>query len=649
LKDKYQSRYRKILIVFLLAFVVLLLRAFQIQVVDDSYRVRADAVALIKYTVYPARGLIYDRNKKLLINNTHVYDLMVVYSQINRGMDTTFFCKLLGIDKESFTQRLNIDFKRDKRFSKIKPFVFMSKLTPEVYAQLQEHLYNFPGFFVQIRSIRSFPISYAAHVLGYITEVNDNDIERSDGEYVIGDYIGASGLEASYEKELRGIKGAHYMMKDNLGRDVGRFKDGKLDTKPESGYDLISTIDIDLQGYAEELMRNKKGGIVAIQPKTGEILAFVSSPTYDPNSMVIGQNRGEAFLQLQNDKNKPLFNRAIMAEYPPGSIFKALVALAGMEENVIGPETGASCSGYYVNGANDIRKCRGHPYPGNVPIALQWSCNSYFFRTFKGIVDKYGYSKASMGLDTFAMHLRDFGLGRKVGVDFPGEKSGNIPTSKFYDKIYPKARGSWRSPTIISLGIGQGEILLTTIQMANVAAAIANKGYYYIPHFAKQFIQNNKPIKISEKYRTPVSTNIKPYYFESVIDGLHRVVAAGTAAGSNIPEIRMAGKTGTVQNPHGEDHSTFIGFAPYDNPEIAIAVFVENAGGGGKFAAPIASLVMEKHLRGEINESRKFREKQIMETNLMSPRPKRIRIAVDTTVQVSPDPDTQVEEDETQN
>ncbi len=624
MESQLKARHRIILIVFGLSTLVLLLRAFQIQIWDDSFKVRADAVALTKYTVYPARGLIYDRNGVLLINNAHIYDLMVTYNQVRSGMDTTLFCSILGIDKASFEERLNKDFRRDKRYSKIKPFVFMSKLSPEVYAELQEYLYQFPGFFVQMRSIRSFPINNAAHLLGYIMEVDDNDIQRSNGEYVMGDYIGASGLEKSYENELRGVKGARYVMKDNLGRDVGKFQDGKLDAPPQSGYDLISTIDIGLQSYAEELMNLKLGGIVAIQPKTGEILAFVSSPTFDPNLMVIGQNRGEAFGQLQGDKLKPLFNRAIMAEYPPGSIFKALVALAAMEEKVINPGHGMRCPGYYINGAGDVRKCRNHPYPGDVATALQWSCNTYFFSTFKSAVDKFGYSKASRGLDTLARHLQDFGLGQRLGVDFPGEKSGNVPNSAYYDRMYPKERGSWRSPTIISLGIGQGEMLLTTLQMANVAAAIANKGYYYIPHFAKRFLHHNKPIEIAEKYKKPVSTNIKPSYFESVIDGLFRVVSAGTAAGSYIPELNIAGKTGTVQNPHGEDHSTFIGFAPYDNPEIAIAVFVENSGGGGRYAAPIASLIIEKYLRGEVRESLKFRELQILEADLRDPRPRKV-------------------------
>jgi penicillin-binding protein 2 len=639
LGEQFKERQYTIMVVFGVAALILLGRAFQLQIWDDTFKIQADAVAMNKQTIYPARGLIYDRNGKLLINNAPVYDLMVIYNQIRPSMDTAKFCALLGIDKASFEERLNKDFKRDKRFSKIKPFVFLSKITPEVYARFQESLYEFPGFFVQIRNIRSYPVRHAAHLLGYITEVTDSDIKDSGGEYAMGDYMGASGLELSYETELKGKKGYEYVLKDNLGRDVGKFQDGKRDTLPESGLDLISTVDIDLQAYAEELMQNKIGAVVAIEPKTGEVLAFVSSPTYDPNLMVIDQNRGRAYMELQGNKLKPLFNRAIMAEYPPGSTFKATVGLIGMQMGAITPETGWPCSGYYVNGGRDVRKCRGHSYPSDVSIALQWSCNSYFFRTFKEIVDHYGYYNAAQGLDTMAYYLESFGLGRRLGVDFPGEKTGNVPTSKYYDRMYPKNKGGWRSPTIISLGIGQGEVQLTTLQMANVASIIANRGYYFIPHFAKGFRQGEKVLPAPEKYRQRIRVPIRPYYFPSVVEGMRRVVAAGTATSSSIYDIPIAGKTGTVQNPHGEDHSTFIGFAPVDDPKIAIAVYVENAGGGGKYAAPIASLVMEKFIRGEISEQRKFKEKQTIETNLIEPKPKKMFASAPAADSTSQQPD----------
>lgn len=624
MEEQYKERQYVFLTLFIVAGLLLVGRAFQLQVLDNSFRGRADAVAMSKVTQYPARGLIYDRNGKLLINNAPVYDLMVVYNQVRPDMDTMKFCQLLGIDKEDFKRRLNKDFKRDKRFSKLKPFIFLDKLSPSAFALFQESMYEFPGFFAQVRNIRSYPVNHAAHMLGYITEVTDKDIEKSNGAYVMGDYIGASGLELAYEKELKGVKGSKFVLKDNLGRDVGSFQNGKRDTLPESGLDLISTIDIELQAYAESLMVNKKGAVVAIEPETGEILAFLSSPTYNPNLMVIDQSRGQAFMALQNDKHKPLFNRAIMASYPPGSTFKATVGLIGMQMGAITPDTGWPCGGYYVNGGRDVRKCRGHAHPSNIGIALQWSCNSYFFRTFKLIVDHYGYYNAGQGLDTMAYYLHKFGLGEKLGVDFPGEKTGRVPDSKYYDKMYPKAKGGWRSPTIVSVGIGQGEIELTTIQMANVAAIIANRGFYVIPHFVKAFKQGENILPPREPYRKKIRLPIRSYYFPSVVDGMAAVIAHGTAGSSKIPDLPVAGKTGTVQNPHGEDHSTFIGFGPVEKPKIAIAVYVENAGGGGKYAAPIATLIMEKYLRGSTSEVRKRREQEMMEANLMEPKPKRV-------------------------
>lgn len=647
MENQYKDRQYVLLLIFTVAGLLLAGRAFQLQVLDDSFRGKADAVAMSKETQYPARGLIYDRNGRLLINNAPVYDLMVTYGQIRPDMDTAKFCQLLGITKDDFKRRLNKDFKNDKRFSRLKPFIFMDKISPEAFAMFQESMYEFPGFFAQVRNIRSYPVRHAAHMLGYITEVTDKDIEKAQGAYVLGDYIGASGLELSYETELKGKKGSKYVLKDNLGRDVGSFQNGRRDTLPESGFDLISTVDIELQAYAESLLVNKKGAVVAIQPKTGEILAFLSSPTYDPNLMVIDQDRGQAYMALLQDKSQPLFNRAIMAQYPPGSTFKATVGLVGMQMGAISPETGWPCGGYYVNGGHDVRKCRGHAYPANISIALQWSCNSYFFRTFKEIVDHYGYSNAGKGLDTMAYYLHSFGLGKKLGVDFPGEKAGRIPDSKYYDKMYPKAKGGWRSPTIISMGIGQGEVELTTIQMANIAALIANKGYYFAPHFVKGFKQGDKILPPREPYRKRIKVPIGSYYFPSVIAGMEAVIAHGTAKSSGIPDIPVAGKTGTVQNPHGEDHSTFIGFGPVNDPKIAIAVYVENAGGGGKFAAPIATLIMEKYLRGSIGEARKRREKEMLEANLMEPKPKKIfvRPSVPDSVQVDNTPvDAPVEE-----
>jgi penicillin-binding protein 2 len=623
LNNQHKERQQYILALFGIAASVLLVKAFTLQVLNNDFKTRADAVAMSKETIYPARGLIYDRNERLLINNTPAYDLLVTYNQLDPAMDTAKFCRILGIDQASFRERLNKDFKRDIRYARHKPFVFMNKISPELYARLQESLYEFPGFFVLVRNVRSYPVRHAAHPLGYITEVTERDIDASDGAYVIGDYIGASGLELAYEKELKGTKGFRYVLKDNLGRDIGSFQNGSKDVLPQSGLDLVSTLDLDLQAYAEDLMHNKIGAIVAIEPSSGEILAFGSFPSYDPNLMVIDQNRGKAFARLQSDTLKPLFNRAIMAEYPPGSIFKSLVGLIGMQEQVITPQTGYSCPGYYTVGGNDVRNCRSHAPPVDVATALQWSCNSYFFRAFREIVDKFGFYNPEQGLEVFVRYLSAFGLGKALGVDFPGEKGGNIPSSAYYDRLYPKRKGGWRSPTIISLGIGQGELLLTTLQMANIAVLIANDGAYHIPHFAKFFYRNGNRLPPPERFLETKSTGIDPVYFRSVKDGMLKVVEGGTAAAARMHDISVAGKTGTVQNPHGEDHSTFIGFAPVNDPKIAIAVFVENAGGGSRYAAPIASLVMERYIRGSIASERRWLEESMRTTDLTRSRPRR--------------------------
>ncbi|MEO1262330.1 MAG: penicillin-binding protein 2 [Bacteroidota bacterium] len=612
--QQFKDRQYNILILFGIAGIILAGRAFQLQVLDNKYKIRADAVAMSKQTIYPARGLIYDRNRKLLINNTSVYDLKVVYNRMSPEMDTVKFCELLGITKTSFLERLDVDFK-SIRYRKHLPFTFMSKISPEIYARFQESMYQFPGFFVQARNIRGYPMHHAAHALGYIREVREEEIGKNG--YTLGDYIGAAGLESEYELELRGKKGCEYVLKDNLGRDIGSFSNGSKDTIPQSGLDLITTLDIDLQAYTEQLMENKIGGIVAIEPSTGEILAFASSPTYDPRAMVIGQGRGAAFAEIQKDPKNPLWNRAIMAEYPPGSIFKMMIGLIGMETGIIGANTGISCPGFYVNATNDTRRCRGHAYPYNVGIALQWSCNTYFFKTFRDIVDRYGYYESERGLDTLKEYLLDFGLGQKLGVDFPGERTGNVPSAADYNRIYDRRRGGWRSPTIISLGIGQGEMELTTLQMANMAATIANKGYFYTPHFAKGFLKNDTLLQKPKKYRERITVPVNPTHFPPIIDGMLNVVSAGTATAAFIPDIPIAGKTGTVQNRKGEDHSTFIGFAPANNPKIAVAVYVENAGGGGRFAAPIASLMIEKYLSGEISPLRKWQETRMIETKLV--------------------------------
>ncbi len=609
--DILRERQRTIQIVMLACALILLGKAAQIQLFDDSLSRRADATTIHKMTAYPPRGLVYDRNDTLIINNNAMYDLMVTYNQIAPGMDTSKLCNLLGITKDDFRTFLKKDW-RSGKFSRSVPFVFMKKLSTVTYARLQECLYEFPGFFVQVRTIRAYPHSAGAHVLGYINEVDPRDIEKSGGVYASGDYIGASGLESEHEARLRGSKGCTFLLKDNLGRIVGGYADGERDTLPVSGDDLVSSIDIRLQKFGEELMANKTGSVVAIEPSTGEILAMISLPTYDPNDLTMTKDRGPVFSRLLTDPLKPFFDRTVMAKYPPGSIFKTVISLIGMQEGTLNPNAGMSCSGGYFY-AGRLYKCHHRGTVSNVVDALAYSCNTYYFSEFRDIVDKHGFNNPHPGLDKFAKYCHEFGLGRKLGVDYPNENAGNIPDSKYYDRIYPKKLGGWRSPTIMSCGIGQGELQLTTLQMANLAACIANRGYWYPPHLAKHFKTGGE---IPKPFLQAQKVSIDKKYFELVVEGMAQCVNRGTARSCAIPDIQVCGKTGTSQNPHGDDHSVFFAFAPKDKPRIAIAVYVENATWGSTYAAPIASLMIEKYINDTIAADRKPMEERMRNANL---------------------------------
>ncbi|MFK7934498.1 MAG: penicillin-binding protein 2 [Saprospiraceae bacterium] len=613
MSDTHQGRQYVIMGLFGIVTLALILKLFQIQVLDSTYRAKADATAIDKLTLYPSRGLIYDRNGKLLVNNNPVYDLKVTYNQINENMDTLKFCQILGITKESFTKRLAKNW-RSGRYSRSIPFVFLKSISIETYALFQESIYEFPGFFVEVRNVRGYPYRNAAHVLGYIKEVNQKEIERSSGSYTLGDYIGASGLELAYEEQLRGKKGAAYILKDNLGRHVGNYKGGNLDSAAISGKNLISSLDIDLQTYGEQLLQNKIGSIVAIEPSSGEILAMVSSPSYDPNLLTINRNRGKAYGELVNNPLKPLFDRSTMAEYPPGSLFKTVVGLVGMEEGVLDPSRTIRCNGGYTLNGQVLTGCHGHPTCTNVEQAIQHSCNAYFVTVFRDIVDKHGSFNPDQGLDMFNDYLYKFGIGRELDIDFPREKEGNYPTSSFYTKRFQPDK--WKSVWIRSLGIGQGEMLMTNLQMANLAATVANRGFYYVPHFVKGF--TDESVQLPEEYMAPNYVGIDAAHFQPIIDGMAAVVKNGTARRADISEIAICGKTGTAENPHGEDHSIFFAFAPKYNPQIAIAVYIENGGFGGTYAAPLASLMIEKYLTRKISQNRHYREKRILETDLMT-------------------------------
>ena len=611
MSDTFQNRQFTIQILFILTGVILLLKAFQLQVWDTSYREKANATAIDRVTLYPSRGSIYDRNNKLLVNNNPVYDVMVTYRRIKPAMDTAKFCALVGIDKPSFEKRLNKNW-RSNRYSRDLPFVFLKNISAATYARFQESMYEFPGFYVQVRNVRGYPYKNAAHALGYIREVNQREIEASS-LYSLGDYIGASGLELAYENELRGIKGVKYILKDNLGRDVGPYKDGSLDSIAVSGYDLISSLDIDLQAYGEQLMQNKIGSIVAIEPSSGEILAMVSSPSYDPNLLTINRNRGQFYSALAKDSQKPLFDRSVMAQYPPGSLFKTIVALIAQQEGVLNPNKTIFCNGAYYHNGQRLTGCHGHPTCSSVLQAIQYSCNAYFVTVFRDIVDMHGFYNPDKGLNTFNTYLDKFGMGRALEIDFPREGKGNYPTSDYYTKRYKQDR--WNSIWIRSLAIGQGELLATNLQLANMAAILANQGYYYIPHLAKGF--KDEGVNIPQRFKKKIEVDIALKHFQNVVDGMEQVVLNGTARRAFINDISVCGKTGTAQNPHGEDHSIFFAFAPKENPQIALAVYIENGGGGGTYAAPIASLMIEKYIRRSIHPNRAYREKRILDTNLI--------------------------------
>ncbi len=614
MSDPLQSRQRVVQVIFVLAALALTGKAMQLQIFDREFQKKAGAAAVERIRLFPARGLIYDREGRLLIHNNPIYDIMVTFNQVNPEMDTARFCKILGITPEYFREALKKDW-RSGRFSKSIPFVFLSKVSAETYAQFQEHLYEFPGFHAVLRSIRGYPHQNAANVLGYIREVDNRDLEKYPGLYAPGDYIGASGLEAMYEPILRGVKGVSYMLKDHSGRNMGSYKDSALDSAAVSGLDIITSLDLELQAYGELLMRNKIGSIIAIEPSTGEILAMVSAQSYDPNLLTITQRRGESFSALNRNPLKPLFDRTLMAQYPPGSVFKSILGLIAIQEGVWQSNRGVPCNGAYFLGGQRLVGCHAHPYCSNLETAIQHSCNAYFVAVFREMVDKYGFYNPAKGLDELNVYLDKFGIGKPLGIDIPGERGGNYPTSDYYNRVYAKSGGKWNSVWIRSNGIGQGELLMTNIQMANLAAILANKGYYITPHVLKGF--KNSTETIPTKFREKKYVGIDATFFQPVINGMEKVTIAGTARSAYIPGIPICGKTGTAENPHGKDHSVFFGFAPKDNPKIAFAVYVENSGWGGSYAAPIASLMVEQYLNDTISTPRQFLEKRMLDANLL--------------------------------
>lgn len=600
----YDDRKFVLLAIFLLIAVVYIFRLFYIQVIDNTYTLSARNQTLQYLTQYPARGLVYDRNGELLVFNEAAYDLMVVPREV-KNPDTLEFCQLLGISPDDFKDR----FQKAKEYSRYKPSIFEKMLTAEEFAAISGKLYLYPGFFGQQRTLRKYPQKTAAHVLGYIGEV-DNNITSKNPYYKTGDYIGVSGLEKYYEEELRGQRGLKIVVKDVHNRIKGSFKKGEYDTLAIPGLDLFSSLDVELQQYGERLMQNKKGSIVAIEPSTGEILCLVSSPSYDPNFLV-GRDRAKNYMTLlNNDSLVPLFNRALMASYPPGSTFKLVQSLVGMQERVISENTGFACNKALVG-------CHDHPSAMTLQQGIQMSCNPYFFNVFKRIINQNkstsNFKDSEIGLGTWQKHVMSFGLGKPLELDLPDMKGGRVPGVKYYDKIY--GSGRWAFSTIYSLSIGQGEVELIPLQMANLSATIANRGFYFTPHLVRSVKTKtgNTPEKYLEKHFTTVDSS----HFNIIIEGMRRVVqeSGGTARQARIDSIIVCGKTGTVETTSGRDHSVFMAFAPMENPKIAISVYTENAGFGGAVSAPIASLIMEKYLTGSIKDT--LKERNVLEADFI--------------------------------
>jgi penicillin-binding protein 2 len=582
-----EGRKEIIQILILLTGIIFLVKLFYIQLIDERYARLAESNTIVKEIEYPFRGLIYDRNGNLLVYNNPEYDLFVVKKEVS-FLDTALFCRLFNLTRPEL-QQLFTDMYKRKEYSPVKPTLLIRQLSNYDLARIQEHLDEFPGFYIQPRTTRAYTTRAMANVLGYVSEISKPQLERDTTRtYRQGDYIGQSGLEAQYERYLRGKRGVRFKLRNVDGVDKGSFKNGEYDTLSVPGYDLITTLDLSLQEYGELLMHGKVGSVVALEPATGEILAMISSPSYDPQ-LLTGRLFSSNFMLVSSDSAKPLFPRPLMAMYPPGSIFKIVQTLIALQEGVVNYETRFPCDRTLVN-------CHSHPQPCNLHMAVQYSCNPYFHQLFRRIINQNKspntFTDSRLGLEVWNEYVARFGLGKPLGIDLPGEKGGQMPGPHLYNRIY--GEGRWKFSTIYSLAIGQGEMLITPLQMANLAAIMANKGYYYTPHLVREIRGLGQPLEFGKH-----ETGIDEQYFAFVQEAMSAAIY-GTAHRAVIPGIDLCGKTGTAQNPHGHDHSVFMAFAPKDEPRIAIAVYVENAGWGGRAAASIASLMIEKYLTGEI-------------------------------------------------
>lgn len=598
-------------VIGILAFVIVIIytvRLFDLQVIENKYKNDADTNAFLRKAIYPSRGIIYDRNGNVVVYNRPAYDVVMIPRDVQE-FDTLDFCRAVDITPDNLRQRLHDmkDRHLNPGYSSYSPQTLLTHLSAEDYGRLQEKMYRFPGFYIQKRILREYNYPGAANVLGNIREVSPTDIER-DSYYSRGDYTGDLGVERSYERFLRGEKGEEVLIRDANGQIRGHYEDGAHDKKAVSGKNVTLSIDMELQTYAESLMRNKIGAVVAIEPETGEILCLVTSPTYDP-ALLVGRNRGKNYKALSSHPQKPLLDRSIQGAYPPGSTFKPTQGLIFLQENIITEGTMFPCYRGYINGGLKVG-CHPHGSPLPLKPALQTSCNAYFCWGFKAMIDrKNKYGSAANAFETWKNYLVELGYGYRLGVDIPGESRGFIPNAKFYNKVYGEER--WSANSIISVAIGQGEVLATPLQIANLGATIANRGWYFTPHIVKSV----EDTVLQDEYRTRHTPSIEKRNFDIIAEGMRMAVTGGTCRIANLKNVEVCGKTGTAQNPHGRDHSVFMGFAPYHNPKIAICVYVENAGYGATFGVPIGSLVMEKYLNGTIADERKYLEERMLNSN----------------------------------
>lgn len=605
------ERANKLRIGLLIMAGILIAKIFYIQIIDDRYKIDASNNSMVYDIIYPTRGVIYDRNGKIIVGNKVAYDILVTPKEVSE-FDTLLLASVLEVEPDFIRSKM-AEYRKNRRRIGYQSVIMMKQLSAEKYMKFSEIQYKFPGFRGQVRSIRDYPFNAGGNLLGYVSEVDQAYISRHPGEYRPGDYAGKTGLEAAREADLKGEKGYHIYLRNSHNQIQTRYKDGEMDKEAIPGKDIVTTIDADLQQYGQLLMQNKVGSLVAIEPSTGEILTMVSSPGIDVEMLA---DIGKHYKEIVSDPHKPMFNRAVQAPYPPGSVFKLVNGLIGLEEGVLKPEYTYPCNKGYYFGKHKLG-CHAHRSPLDLEDAIMMSCNGYFCYVMRNILENRKYGSQAEALDKWHDYVSSFGFGHKLGSDFPAELGGTIPTSNYYNKIYGK--GGWKFTTVISISIGQGEIGVTPLQIANMCATVANRGYYYIPHIVK----DSDSLRIDDKFRERQYTMVDTTNFKKVIKGMWKAVnsgfgSGGTASIAAVEGLDICGKTGTAQNPRGADNSVFICFAPMDNPKIAVAAYVENAGFGATWSAPIASLLVEKYLTGQISDKRKPLEERMLNGDLMS-------------------------------